>query len=142
MFKSEITLESLRQMSKGTMVEHLGIEFLEIGNDYLTGRMPVNEKTIQPHGMLHGGASISLAETLGSVAATLTIDPGKKICLGLEINSNHIKGVREGHVIGRATPIHIGKTTQIWEIRITDKDNQLINISRLTLAIIDKKNEG
>lgn len=139
MFKSGITLENLRQMSKGTMVEHLGIEFLKIGNDYLTGRMPVNEKTIQPHGMLHGGASVSLAETLGSVAATLTIDPNEKICLGMEINSNHIKGVREGHVIGKATPIHIGKTTQIWEIRITNSDNQLINISRLTLAIIDKK---
>lgn len=139
MFKSGITLENLRQMSKGTMVEHLGIEFLKIGNDYLTGRMPVNEKTIQPHGMLHGGASVALAETLGSVAATLTIDPNEKICLGMEINSNHIKGVREGHVIGKATPIHIGKTTQIWEIRITNSDNQLINISRLTLAIIDKK---
>ncbi len=139
MFKSGITLESLRQMSKGSMVEHLGIEFLEIGNDYLTGRMPVNEKTIQPHGMLHGGASVSLAETLASVAATLTIDPDEKICLGLEINSNHIKGVREGHVIGKATPIHIGKTTQIWEIRITNSDNQLINISKLTLAIFDKK---
>lgn len=139
MFKSGITLENLHQMSKGTMVEHLGIEFLKIGNDYLTGRMPVNEKTIQPHGMLHGGASVALAETLGSVAATLTIDPNEKICLGMEINSNHIKGVREGHVIGKATPIHIGKTTQIWEIRITNSDNQLINISRLTLAIIDKK---
>ena len=139
MFKSGITLENLGQMSKGTMVEHLGIEFLEIGNDYITGRMPVNEKTIQPHGMLHGGASVSLAETLGSVAATLTIDTDEKICLGLEINSNHIKGVREGHVIGKATPIHIGKTTQVWEIRITNNDNQLINISRLTLAVIDKR---
>jgi len=139
MFKSGITLENLGQMSKGTMVEHLGIEFLEIGNDYITGRMPVNEKTIQPHGMLHGGASVSLAETLGSVAATLTIDTDEKICLGLEINSNHIKGVREGHVIGKATPIHIGKTTQVWEIRITNSDNQLINISRLTLAVIDKR---
>ena len=139
MFKSGITLESLGEMSKGTMVEHLGIEFLEIGKDYLTGRMPVNEKTIQPHGMLHGGASVSLAETLGSVAATLTIDPKEKICLGLEINSNHIKGVREGFVIGKATPIHIGKSTQIWEIRITNNDEQLINISRLTLAVIDKR---
>ncbi len=139
MFKSGITLKSLGEMSKGTMVEHLGIEFLEIGNDYLTGRMPVNEKTIQPHGMLHGGASVSLAETLGSVAATLTIDPREKICLGLEINSNHIKGVREGFVIGKATPIHIGKSTQIWEIRITNNDDQLINISRLTLAVIDKR---
>ena len=101
MFKSGITLENLGQMSKGTMVEHLGIEFLEIGNDYITGRMPVNEKTIQPHGMLHGGASVSLAETLGSVAATLTIDTDEKICLGLEINSNHIKVYVKAMLLGR-----------------------------------------
>ncbi len=139
MFKTGITLESLRQMSKGTMLEHLGIEFLEIGNDYLTARMPVNEKTMQPFGILHGGASVSLAETLGSMAASLSIDSNEKICVGIEINSNHIKSVREGHVIGKTTPIHVGKSTQIWEIRITNSDNQLINISRLTLAVIDKR---
>lgn len=121
------------------MVEHLGIEFTEVGEDYLVAKMPVDRRTHQPMGLLHGGASVALAETLGSVAATLTIDPSLQHCVGIEINANHIKGVRSGFVYGKTTPVHIGKKTQVWEIRITDDQQQLICISRITLAVIDKR---
>jgi len=121
------------------MVEHLGIEFTEVGEDYLVAKMPVDRRTHQPMGLLHGGASVALAETLGSVAATLTVDPSLQHCVGLEINANHIKSVRSGFVYGKTTPVHIGKKTQVWEIRITDDQQQLICISRITLAVIDKR---
>ncbi len=121
------------------MVDHLGIVFTELGDDYLEATMPVDHRTKQPMGLLHGGASVALAETLGSVAASLTLDLTKQACVGLEINANHIKSVREGLVKGVAKPIHLGKTTQIWEIKIYNEAGQLNCISRITMAILDKK---
>ena len=137
-FKKSATLESLNQWSKNTMTEHLGIEFIEIGDDYLTAKMPVDHRTHQPLGLLHGGASVALAETLGSVAATLCLDD-TRFCVGLEINANHIKGVRSGIVKGITKPVHIGKQTQVWEIRISNDLDELVCISRITLAVLEKK---
>jgi 1,4-dihydroxy-2-naphthoyl-CoA hydrolase len=119
------------------MAKHLGIEFTELGPDFLRGRMPVEDRTHQPHGILHGGASVALAETLGSYAAMLTTDPDKYRCLGQEINANHIRGVASGFVIGTARPIHIGRRSHVWEIRITDERDKLVCISRLTMAVIE-----
>ena len=119
------------------MAKHLGIEFTELGPDFLRGRMPVEDRTHQPHGLLHGGASVALAETLGSYAAMLTTDPSKYRCLGQEINANHIRGVASGFVIGTARPIHIGRRSHVWEIRIVDERDKLVCISRLTMAVID-----
>lgn len=121
------------------MIEHLGIEFLEVGDDYIKARMPVDHRTIQPFGLLHGGASVALAETLGSVAANLCVDREKKMCVGLEINANHVRPVTNGFVYGLARPIHIGASTQLWEIRILNEQEKLVCISRLTLAILDKQ---
>lgn len=139
MFNSQINVEVLNQMSKGNMVEHLGIEFLEIGKNFIKARMPVDKRTMQPHGLLHGGASVVLAETLGSVAATFMVNREKQYCVGLEINANHIRSAREGFVTGITTPVHIGKKTQIWEIRITDESDELVCICRITMAVKDKK---
>ncbi len=138
-FKEGITPESLNKWSKNTLAEQLGIEFITIGEDYLEARMPVDTRTHQPMGLLHGGASVSLAETMGSVAATLCVDQTKSFCVGLEINANHLKGVREGFVKGVTKPIHIGKTTQVWEIRITSEQDELVCISRITMAVLEKK---
>jgi 1,4-dihydroxy-2-naphthoyl-CoA hydrolase len=121
------------------MVIHLGIEFTSIGEDYIEAKMPVDHRTHQPMGLLHGGASVALAETLGSVGASCCIDMSKSYCVGLEINANHIKSVRSGYVIGIAKPIHLGKKTQVWEIRITNEQKELVCISRITMAILDKK---
>ena len=137
-FKKSATLESLNQWSKNTMTEHLGIEFVEIGDDYLKATMPVDHRTHQPLGLLHGGASVALAETLGSVAATLCVDD-TRFCVGLEINANHIKGVRSGIVTGTTKPVHIGKQTQVWEIRISNDLDELVCISRITMAVLEKK---
>ena len=137
-FKESATLESLNRWSRNTLAEHLGIEFVEIGDDFLVAQMPVNAKTHQPLGLLHGGASVALAETLGSVAATLCVDENK-FCVGLEINANHVKGVRNGFVKGTTTPIHIGKQTHVWEIRISNESNELVCISRITMAVLEKK---
>ena len=123
------------------MIEHLGIEFLELGDDYIKARMPVDHRTIQPFGLLHGGASVALAETLGSVAANLCVDREKKMCVGLEINANHIRPVTSGFVYGIARPIHIGASTQLWEIRIHNEQEKLVCISRLTMAILDKQTQ-
>ncbi|MCL6524746.1 MAG: hotdog fold thioesterase [Thermoflavifilum sp.] len=138
-FSLDINLDTLHDLSKGTMSEYLGIVFTEIGPDYLKAMMPVNEKTRQPYGLLHGGASATLAETLGSVAAALVVNPQEKACVGMEINLNHIRPVSEGHVHGIARPLHIGKTTQVWDIRITDDRNKLVSVSRLTVAVIDRQ---
>lgn len=138
-FPEGITPEALNELCKGCMVEYLGIEFTEVGPNYLIAKMPVNEKTRQPLGLLHGGASVVLAESLGSIAANLFIDPSKQYAVGLEINANHIKSAREGLVFGKTTPIHVGKGTQIWEIRITNEQQQLVAISRITMAILDRK---
>jgi 1,4-dihydroxy-2-naphthoyl-CoA hydrolase len=120
------------------MPDHLGIEFIEVGPDFLKGRMPVNERTRQPHGILHGGASVTLAETLGSVAANMAVDRSKYVCVGQEINANHIRPKADGHVVGTARALHIGKRSHVWEIRITDEQDRLVCISRLTVAVMDK----
>jgi 1,4-dihydroxy-2-naphthoyl-CoA hydrolase len=140
-WNGQTTPQRINEISQGTMLSHLGIEFLEVGEDSLTARMPVDERTRQPAGILHGGASATLAESLGSMAATLCIDRSRKMCVGLEINANHVRPVSSGYVTGVATPIHIGKSTQIWQIRIEDEGEKLVCIARLTLAILDVANE-
>ena len=139
MQQQQITLENLKDWRKNTLVEHLGIEITEAGDGFLCGKMPVDHRTHQPMGLLHGGASVALAETLGSIGANLQVDQSKYACVGLEINANHIKGVRSGFVFGRATAQHIGRTTQIWEIRITNEAGDLVCLSRITMAVIEKK---
>ncbi len=131
-----ITTEALQQNSKNTLVEHLGIEFTEIGDDFISAKMPVDHRTHQPMGLLHGGAHVVLAETLGSTAANLCLDVTKEYALGLDINSNHLKSARSGFVYGTAKPIHIGAKTQVWEIKIVDDKQQLLNISRLTMMVL------
>ncbi len=138
---TKVTLDDLNKLSKNTMVEHLGIEYTKIGDDYITAIMPVDHRTRQPDGLLHGGASVALAETLGSVAANLCIDRTKKMCVGLEINANHVRSLRKGSVAGIAKPIHIGNSTQIWDIRITDEKKHLISVIRLTMAVLARKEE-
>lgn len=137
LWHTQTTLERLAEVSKNTLVEQLGIEYVEIGDDYLKARMPVDHRTIQPAGILHGGASVALAETLGSIAAGLCVDRTKKTIVGLDINANHIRPVRDGWVTGVTRPIHVGKTTQIWEIQIHNDQDKLVCISRLTVANID-----
>ena len=136
---NNITVEALNQQSKGTLVEHLGIEMTELGEDYVKAKMPVDNRTRQPLGLLHGGAHVVLAESLGSMAANLCLDITKEYALGLDIISNHIKSVRDGFVIGVAKPIHIGGKTQIWEIKIYDEKENLLNISRLTMIVLSYK---
>jgi 1,4-dihydroxy-2-naphthoyl-CoA hydrolase len=136
-FLSKPTLDQLNNLGNGTMVSHLGIIFTTIGDDYLEASMPVDSRTKQPMGLLHGGANVVLAETIGSVAASMTIDPKKQFVVGLEINANHLKSVREGMVFGTATPIHLGNSTQVWEIKIKNTAGQLCCISRLTMAILN-----
>jgi 1,4-dihydroxy-2-naphthoyl-CoA hydrolase len=137
-FKEATTVEALNAWSKNTLTEHLGIAFVTIGEDFLEARMPVDARTHQPMGLLHGGASVALAETMGSVAATLCVDRSKQYCVGLEINANHLKGVRDGFVTGITKPIHIGKKTQVWEIRISNELKELVCVSRITMAVLDK----
>lgn len=139
MNEPQITLEKLNSWRKDTMVEHLGIELTDFGPGWLIGKMPVDKRTHQPMGLLHGGASVALAETLGSIGANLQVDTTKFACVGLEINANHIKGVRSGFVYGKATAQHIGKTTQVWEIRITNEAEELVCLSRITMAVIEKR---
>ncbi|HNC73147.1 MAG TPA: hotdog fold thioesterase [Chitinophagales bacterium] len=121
------------------MDEHLGIELIEIGDDFIKAKMPVDHRTRQPMGLLHGGASVVLAESLGSLAANLCLDITKEYAVGLDINSNHLRSVRDGFVIGITKPIHIGSKTQVWEIKIYDENEQLVNISRLTMAVLQHK---
>ncbi|HQD09676.1 MAG TPA: hotdog fold thioesterase [Flavihumibacter sp.] len=133
---SSVSIEALTAMGKGTMGEHLGMEWIEVGDDFLRARMPVDHRTRQPYGLLHGGASVALAETLGSVGAALSVDNQKFIAVGMEINANHIRSVRDGFVIGTARPLHRGGSSQVWEIRIEDERGKLVCISRLTVAIL------
>lgn len=139
MIPEGITAKELNDLSKGCMVEHVGINFTEVGSDYIKAEMPISPKTTQPFGLLHGGASVVLAETLGSVAASVIVSPLGKVAVGLEISANHIKGKKEGVVTGVAKPVHIGRSTHLWEIRITDEHEQLICLSKITMAILDKK---
>ena len=138
-FDKDITIDKLRSIGNNTMSEHIGIEFLEIGTDTIKARMPVDHRTNQPYGLLHGGASCVLAETLGSVASYLMLDPSQYYCVGIEINANHIRSAREGFVYGVCTPLHIGGTTHVWDIRITNEKEKLVCISRLTVAIVKNK---
>ena len=139
LFYPNVTLESLNKFSINSMVSHLGIEFTRIGDDFIEAKMPVDFRTQQPLGLLHGGASVTLAETLGSIAATCCVDPETQYCVGLDINANHIKSAKSGYVFGITKPIHIGKRTHVWEIKIVNEQQELICISRITMAVIDKR---
>lgn len=133
-------IDKARDRNRDTLVGHVGIELIETGDDYVKGRMPVDERTRQPAGVLHGGASVVLAETLASWAATFCVDPEKNHCVGLEINANHVRAVASGFVYGVAKPLHLGRTTQIWEVRITNEDDKLVCVSRVTMAVLDTPN--
>jgi 1,4-dihydroxy-2-naphthoyl-CoA hydrolase len=137
-FYENIKLEDFLHLGKNTLGEQLGMEFTEIGEDYIKGTMPVDHRTKQPYGLLHGGASVALAETLGSIGSALVVDQSKFNCVGLEINANHLRSVRDGFVTGIAKPIHIGASTHVWDIRITDQRDKLVCISRITVAVIKK----
>ena len=133
-----ITLEQINQLNSGCAVSHLGIECTALGDDFLTARMPVDARTRQPFGLLHGGCSMVLAETLASVASVCTVDTQQFLCVGQEINANHVRAVREGWVIGTARPAHLGRTSQVWEVRITDEQDKLVCISRVTMAVVPR----
>lgn len=142
MFNIENGLQKLKDLPKDDIGNWLGIEFLELGEDYILAKMPVDHRTKQPFGLLHGGASVVLAETLGSVASVLLInDLSKQAAVGLEVNANHLRGVRSGWVYGKVCPVHIGRKTHIWEIKITDEQEKLVCISRLTVMIVGLKND-
>ena len=131
------TLEVIRERAVGTMAAHLGIEYVNLGENFLEGRMPVDARTHQPEGILHGGASVTLAETLASISGNLVVDPALEYCVGLEINANHLRAVRDGHVLGRSSPVHLGRTTQVWETRIFQGERPVC-ISRMTLAVLKR----
>jgi 1,4-dihydroxy-2-naphthoyl-CoA hydrolase len=135
---SNLPLAELNAFMKNTAAESLGILCTASGPDWLEATMPVDHRTHQPAGLLHGGASVLLAETLGSIAGSLCIDRKTQAVVGVEINANHLRGVSEGFVIGRVSPLHLGRTTQVWEIRIRDQQDKLVCISRLTIAVIQK----
>jgi 1,4-dihydroxy-2-naphthoyl-CoA hydrolase len=137
----EFPLDHARDKGRETLIGHLGIELLEAGDDYLKASMPVDRRTRQPAGLLHGGASVVLAETLASWAATFCVDRSKHHCVGLEINANHVRAARDGHVVGTARPLHLGKSTHIWEVRITDQRDKLVCVSRVTMAVLDIPNQ-
>ena len=136
------TLEELDRQSRGCMIELVDIRFSEIGPDYLRATMPVDARTSQPYGLLHGGASVVLAETLGSVGANCCVDPDRYHCVGQEINANHLRTVRSGRVIGTARPIHVGGRSQVWEVRIEDERQRLAAISRMTLAVVEIQSQS
>jgi 1,4-dihydroxy-2-naphthoyl-CoA hydrolase len=138
-YRNDYTLEQLNAMGQNTMADLLGMKFTEIGEDFLKLQMPVDHRTHQPYGILHGGASAALAETVGSVASSMCINTEKLICVGMEINCNHLRAKREGAVTATALPIHIGATSHVWDIRITDEAGKMICISRLTMAILKKR---
>jgi 1,4-dihydroxy-2-naphthoyl-CoA hydrolase len=135
-WKQDTDLARLNSWSGNTLMEVLGIRMTAVGDDWLQGTMPVDHRTHQPYGLLHGGASVALAETLGSTAAMLTLDSEKERAVGLDINANHVRGVLSGTVTGTARPLHIGRSTQVWEIRIEDESGKLVCISRLTMAVV------
>jgi 1,4-dihydroxy-2-naphthoyl-CoA hydrolase len=136
LWKQPPDLTRLNGWSANTMMETLGIRITAVGDDWLQGTMPVDHRTHQPYGLLHGGASVVLAETLGSTAAMLTLDPNQELAVGLDINANHLRGVRNGTVTGTAKALHLGRTTQVWEIRIENEEGALVCISRITMAVI------
>jgi len=135
----DLVIDDLLPLGKDTMSEYLGIEWVEVGDDFIKGRMPVDHRTKQPYGLLHGGASCVLAETIGSIASAMVVDHSKFVCVGLEINANHVRSAREGYVTGVATALHLGSNTHVWDIKIYDEIQKLVCISRLTVAIIPRK---
>lgn len=137
-WKQSVTLDQLNALNRNTMMAAIGIVFTDIGDDYLRASMPVDARTHQPFGLLHGGASVALAETLGSTGGMMTLDPVQFVVVGLEINANHMRGVKSGTVTGTARPLHLGRSTQVWEIRIEDESQRLVCISRLTLAVVPR----
>jgi 1,4-dihydroxy-2-naphthoyl-CoA hydrolase len=132
-------LKRINDSIQNTMTSTIGIEITDIGDDFICGKMPVDERTTQPFGLLHGGASVALAETLGSIGGGIKVYSNNETVVGIEINANHLKSARDGWVYGKATPIRIGKKIQVWNIEITNEDDDLICVSRLTLAVIPKK---
>jgi 1,4-dihydroxy-2-naphthoyl-CoA hydrolase len=138
-FNKELTLADFEPLGKNTMGEYIGVEWMDLGDDYLKARMPVDNRTKQPYGLLHGGASCVLAETIGSVASAMVVDHAKFACVGLEINANHVRSAKEGFVTGIATPLHLGANTHVWDIKIYDEMGKLVCVSRLTVAVIPRK---
>ncbi|HET9190550.1 MAG TPA: hotdog fold thioesterase [Rudaea sp.] len=137
-WKQPVTLDQFNALNRDTMMQAIGIVFTEVGDDFLRATMPVDTRTHQPYGLLHGGASVALAETLGSAAGMMLVDPAREIVVGIEINANHLRGVKSGNVTGTARALHIGRSTQVWEIRIEDEGQRLVCISRLTLAVVPR----
>ncbi len=135
----DVTADQLNNRGKETMADYLGIQFTEVGHDYLIATMPVNERTKQPIGILHGGANVVLAETMASTAANIVIDIEKQYCVGLEINANHIRSTTQGVVTGKTFPIHIGRTTQVWQVEIKNEEGKLTCISRMTASVLTRK---
>ena len=133
-----VTPEEINHRCRNTLCDHLGIEFIEVGDDHMVARMPVDRRTNQPMGIVHGGATAALAETVASAAANYCVDAGK-VCVGLDLNINHIRAVSSGFVLAIAKPLHLGKSTQVWEIKITNEAKQLISAARLTIAVIHQR---
>ena len=134
-----LSLEEINKRSRNTLSDHLGIEYISVGDDHLTATMPVDQRTCQPMGILNGGATCALAETVGSAAANYCVDQSQKVCVGLDINANHLRPVQTGSsVTAVAKPLHLGKSTQVWEIKIYNERKQLISVSRLTMAVLAK----
>ncbi len=141
-WRSLLTLEELNAGRAGTILEHIGVEFTQIGDDFVRGTMPVDGRTRQPYGLLHGGASVALAETLGSTGASMCIDAERYQCVGQEINANHVRPARSGFVTGTARPVHVGGRTHVWSIEISNEAGKLVCISRLTVAVIRRGSLG
>lgn len=135
-WKIPVTIEEINHRCRNTLVDHLGIEFTEVGDQHMTARMPVDKRTCQPAGIVHGGATAALAETVASAAANTSVEKGK-VCVGLDLNINHIRAVKSGFVTAVTKPLHLGKRTQVWEIKITNEEGQLVSAARLTVAVID-----
>jgi 1,4-dihydroxy-2-naphthoyl-CoA hydrolase len=138
-FNKQLSLEEIKPLGKDTMGEYIGIEWTELGENYIKAKMPVDHRTKQPYGLLHGGASCVLSETIGSVASAMVVDHSKFVCVGLEINANHVRSARSGFVTGIATPLHLGSNTHVWDIKIYDEIQKLVCVSRLTVAIIPRR---
>jgi 1,4-dihydroxy-2-naphthoyl-CoA hydrolase len=140
-FDKNVFTEYFQKMEKNTMADYLGIEWLEVGENFIKAKMPVDDRTKQPYGLLHGGASCVLAETIGSMASAMVVNHSKYYCVGLEINANHIRSAKDGYVTGTVTPLHLGSTTHVWDIKIHDVNGKLVCVSRLTVAILKRKDQ-
>ena len=138
-WKQSVDPDRINGWNRNTLVEHLGMRVTEIGEDFVRGTMPVDRRTIQPFGLLHGGASVALAESLGSLGANLVLEADKEMAVGLDINANHVRAATSGIVVGTARPLHLGRSTQVWEIRIEDEGQNLVCISRLTMAVVPRR---